>query len=51
MAGARILITEDELIVALEIEETLKKLGYIVVGKVTSGEEAILRLENSLRIW
>lgn len=43
MAGARILITEDELIVALEIEETLKKLGYIVVGKVTSGEEAILK--------
>ncbi len=37
----RILIVEDKNIVALEIQETLAKLGHTVVDKVTSGAAAI----------
>lgn len=41
MANARILIVEDERIVAKDISKRLKNLGYIVVAAVSSGEEAI----------
>lgn len=41
MPGSRIQIVEDELIVSLEIKETLRRLGYEVVARVTTGEEAI----------
>ena len=37
----RILIVEDQRLVAADIENTLKKLGYVVVGSVSSGEDAI----------
>lgn len=37
----KILIVEDEKIVALDIENSLKELGYKITGKVSSGEEAI----------
>jgi len=37
----RILIVEDSALVALEISETLKNLGYTVVGEAASGLEAI----------
>ncbi|MBF0466726.1 MAG: response regulator [Nitrospirae bacterium] len=38
--GPSILIVEDEEIVALELENKLKKLGYTVLQKVPSAEEA-----------
>ncbi len=38
----KILIVEDEAIVALELEYRLKAMGYRVCGKVPSGEKAIL---------
>lgn len=41
MAGHKILIVEDEAIVALHEEENLLSLGYEVVGKASSGEEAV----------
>ncbi len=41
MAKARILIVEDEGIVALDIRNTLVKLGYAVCAQATSGEAAI----------
>ena len=41
MTGVRILVVEDQAIVALDIERKLTKLGYQVVGVVFSGEEAI----------
>lgn len=41
MAGARILIVEDEDIVAGEIKNILVHLGYTVAGIVDSGEEAV----------
>ncbi len=39
--NARILIVEDEGIVALEIERELTYLGYTVVGNASNGEKAI----------
>lgn len=41
MSTSRILIVEDESIVALDIQARLKHLGYQVVGIADSGEEAI----------
>jgi len=40
-AARRILIVEDQRLIAADLENTLKKLGYMVVGNVASGEEAI----------
>jgi PAS domain S-box-containing protein len=41
MTPARILITEDERIVAEDLRLTLEQLGYEVVGSVATGEEAV----------
>ena len=41
---SKILIVEDEIIVALDIRETIESLGYEVVGNVTNYEKAILFL-------
>jgi diguanylate cyclase (GGDEF)-like protein/PAS domain S-box-containing protein len=41
MKNARILIVEDESIVALDIKRRLTSLGYIIVGQASSGEDAI----------
>ena len=41
MAKAKILVVEDESIVAKDIEKRLKSLGYAVPAVVSSGEEAI----------
>jgi PAS domain S-box-containing protein len=40
-AAHRILVVEDQRLIAADLENTLKKLGYIVVGNVPSGEEAV----------
>ena len=41
MAKAKILIVEDEIVIARELEARLKGLGYTVVRIALSGEEAI----------
>jgi PAS domain S-box-containing protein len=41
MAGARILIVEDENIIAKDIWQRLEGLGYIVAGSVDNGNDAI----------
>lgn len=41
MNGAKILIVEDEGVVALNIQSRLSALGYIILDVVTTGEEAI----------
>jgi diguanylate cyclase (GGDEF)-like protein len=46
MAGKKILITEDERIVAEDIKRTLKKFGYEVTGIVPSGEGVFAELEK-----
>ena len=43
----RVLIVEDDMIISLVIENMVKELGHEVVGKATSGSDAIeLALEN-----
>jgi len=39
--GKRILIVEDEVVSAMTLEKTLTEMGYIVIGSVTTGEEAV----------
>lgn len=46
MPNAKLLIVEDEEIVAFDIESTLKSLGYEVLAVFASGEEAIACLAN-----
>ncbi|MDG6257855.1 MAG: response regulator [Methanomicrobiaceae archaeon] len=41
MTERRVLIVEDEMIVALELKETLQRLGYTVVASVDNGYDAI----------
>ena len=45
-AAHRILIVEDQRLIAADIENTLKKLGYVVVGNVSSGEDAISKSDQ-----
>lgn len=40
-AGARILVVEDDGVLALNLSDTLDELGYTVAGTATRGEEAI----------
>jgi two-component system, LytTR family, response regulator LytT len=46
MSKTNILIVEDESIVAKDIQHSLKKLGYTVVGMCSTGEEAIRTAEE-----
>ena len=46
--GKRILIVEDEIVLAMALEKMLNAIGYEVIGIVTTGEEAI---ERSGREW
>lgn len=41
MKGKRILLVEDELLIARHIEQMVKNLGYQVAGVVESGEQAL----------
>ena len=41
MARARILIVEDERLIALDLQRRLTRLGYTIVGSVASGPQAI----------
>jgi len=47
MAMPRILVVEDERIVALNLKQMLLKLGYEVVDVVTTGEQALKAVEGS----
>ncbi|MFH1942838.1 MAG: PAS domain S-box protein, partial [bacterium] len=42
----KILVVEDERIVAMEVCELLRSMGYEVIATVPSGEEAILEVER-----
>ncbi len=44
--ATRILVVEDETIIALDIEQQLRNLGYQPLGFVTTGEEALLQCEE-----
>jgi len=43
---ARVLVVEDEKIIAKDIESTLKRIGHESVGSVAKGEEAIVFAEK-----
>jgi class 3 adenylate cyclase len=43
----RILIAEDEKIIALDIKKTLQRLGYDVLAMVTNGEQALKFIEGT----
>ncbi|MDQ1275825.1 MAG: two-component system, response regulator PdtaR [Euryarchaeota archaeon] len=47
MSEGRILIVEDEHIVAMGIKRMLKNMGYTLVGVASSGEDAINKAENT----
>ena len=49
MPKVSVLVVEDESIVSKDIQHSLKKLGYDVVGSAPSGEKAVeLALELKL---
>ncbi|BBD67352.1 response regulator receiver modulated diguanylate cyclase/phosphodiesterase with PAS/PAC sensor(s) [Nostoc commune NIES-4072] len=49
MSAVNILVVEDEIIVAMDIQNRLRKFGYTVMGLADSGEEAIKKAaDNSL---
>ncbi|MDI9637815.1 ATP-binding protein [Oscillatoria amoena NRMC-F 0135] len=43
----RVLITEDEILIARKIEQTLKRAGYEVVGIATDGEAALQKVSET----
>jgi len=47
MAKAQILIVEDEMIVAIYIQNKLKRLGYSVAAIASSGQEAVKKVEET----
>jgi CheY-like chemotaxis protein len=48
MTNIKILIVEDEAIIALDMQERLSGLGYNVCGTTSTGEKAILIAEATL---
>ena len=46
MASVRILLVEDESIVAMDMERRLSTLGYSVIEHVLSGEDAVAKAEQ-----
>jgi len=48
MDNAKILVVEDENVVALEIKKRLMRLGYLVPSVAASGKEAISKAEGFL---
>jgi two-component system, cell cycle sensor histidine kinase and response regulator CckA len=47
LQGARILIAEDEAIIADELQERLRRMGLEVVGSASSAEEALSLVERA----
>jgi PAS domain S-box-containing protein len=47
MKSPRILITEDEVLVAVDLANQLRDLGYDIVGEATSGEDAVGMAEET----
>ena len=47
MEPTRILIVEDEFIVARDLQAHLEKLGYLVCGRVNSGEKAFEHVQTT----
>ena len=48
MSKANILIVEDEVIIAMELQSNLESMGYQVTAIVNNGPEAINRVETDI---
>ena len=48
MSKSKILIVEDENIIAMELEHRLSQMGYEVVASVSNGEAALKKIETKL---
>ena len=48
MAQTNVLVVEDESIVSKDIQHSLKKLGYHVVGAASTGEQAVAAATDPL---
>jgi diguanylate cyclase (GGDEF)-like protein/PAS domain S-box-containing protein len=46
MAGEKVLIVEDDAIIGLHIRSSLKRMGYSVLGVVSTGEEAVVQADQ-----
>lgn len=46
MSANKILIVEDEAVVSLDISRRLEKMGYEVMGRLASGEEAMEMIQE-----
>jgi CheY-like chemotaxis protein len=47
MVKGRILVVEDEKIVAMGIQMMLKSLGYTITGIISSGDNAVSKVEST----
>ena len=47
LLGRRILIVEDEIMIALLLQDILQEFGYVVAGIATRSEEALRLIEAS----
>jgi DNA-binding response OmpR family regulator len=47
LAGLRVMVVEDELLIAMLIEDTLLDQGCVIVGPYTSVNEAALAAQNA----
>ena len=47
MTAARVLIAEDESLIAEELRDRLRRMGWTVTAVVNSGEDAIARAEQT----
>jgi DNA-binding response OmpR family regulator len=47
LTTARILIVEDDMLIALDLQTTLEDLGYQVTSVVSTGKEGIQEVERS----
>lgn len=48
MAQTKILVVEDEIIIAEDLQRRLERLGYEVIGIATSGKEALEKIKEQL---
>jgi CheY-like chemotaxis protein len=46
IAGTRVMVVEDEAVVALHLRRELSKLGYTVAGVATNGEQALKMIDE-----
>jgi CheY-like chemotaxis protein len=46
VSGTRVMIVEDEAVVALHLRQELTRLGYTVAGTATAGEQALKMIEE-----